>query len=66
MKKLRMYFVKLNDVAYLDSDNAVFSVNDVHETSMALESGWTDRADAEAVAEELDGKVCELAMVEFF
>lgn len=64
MRRLELYFVALNDVAYVSSERTVFNAADPYDVSAALDYAWTEYEEAAAAATILKGKVKELALVD--
>lgn len=66
MERLELYLVALNDVAYINSENTVFSIRELYndDLSSIIEYAWNDAAEAKEVAEELNGTVKEFVLVD--
>lgn len=66
MERLELYLVALNDVAYINSENTVFSIRELYndDLSSIIEYAWNDAAEAKEVAEELNGTVKEFVLMD--
>ena len=66
MERLELYLVALNDVAYINSENTVFSIRELYndDLSSIIEYAWNDAAEAKEVAEELNGTVKQFVLVD--
>lgn len=66
MERLELYLVALNDVAYINSENTVFSIRELYDSELSsiIEYAWNDAAEAKEVAEELNGTVKEFVLVD--
>ena len=66
MERLELYLVALNDVAYINSENTVFSIRELYNSDLSsiIEYAWDDATEAKEAAEELNGMVKEFVLVD--